>query len=107
MIIYEVNLTIQNEIADSFGIWLQEHIADLLKIDGFESAHWFERKAEENEDEKTQTLWTVQYHLQNHSVLQNYFDHHAPQMRQDGIDRFGKKFYATRRVLELKERFLA
>jgi len=31
--------------------------------------------------------------------LQDYFDHHAAAMRQDGKTRFGENFSATRRVL--------
>lgn len=43
--------------------------------------------------------YCAQYKVQSREALQHYFDHHAATMRADGINRFGTKFSAHRRVL--------
>jgi hypothetical protein len=37
--------------------------------------------------------------------LNDYFIHHAERMRNDGIQRFGDKINASRRVLEILQTF--
>ncbi len=94
MTIYEVNLTVTADI-DSFALWLDEHIREILRIDGFVSAEWFEVE----HDTPNEKQWTVHYRLHNRESLDAYFTHHAERMRADGLQRFGGKFSATRRVL--------
>ena len=40
MIIYEVNLTVDPEIADEYAVWLRPHIVHILELDGFLGAEW-------------------------------------------------------------------
>jgi hypothetical protein len=94
MIIYEVNLTVTSG-ADTFAIWLADHIREILRIDGFISAEWCEVEGAPPEE----TQWCVHYRLQDRESLENYFTHHAERMRADGLQRFGGKFSATRRIL--------
>ena len=42
---------------------------------------------------------TCQYFLQDRSALDTYLEKHAARMRQAGIDRFGNRFRASRRIL--------
>jgi antibiotic biosynthesis monooxygenase (ABM) superfamily enzyme len=100
MTIYEVNLTINPDIADDYAAWLVEHIRQILSIDGFLSAEWF--RVEPSGEAKE---WTVQYRLRDRASLERYFAEHAPQMRADGVNRFGDGFSATRRIMELEQQF--
>ena len=127
MTIYEVNLRVLNEIAEEFEAWLDQHIKDILKIDGFASAEWFEveedKEAKQIEEAVRQAVrldesvpvdireaaaapvetkhYSIQYRLLDRDSLDNYFTYHAEELRQDGLDRFGSKFAATRRIMKL------
>jgi hypothetical protein len=101
MTIYEVNLTVDAGIAHDYAAWLDGHIRQILEIDGFLSAEWFEI-----EGESDRRQWTVQYRLRDRRSLEEYFTEHAEQMRADGTGRFGSSFSATRRILELRMEFM-
>jgi hypothetical protein len=96
MIIYEVNLTIENTIYSQYYDWLIEHIHALLMLRGFKHAEIAKEK-ESSEASNHQKI-TVRYFLASESDLQHYFEHHAENMRNDGIKRFGNQFTATRRI---------
>jgi len=98
MIIYEVNLIINAEIYQQYLHWLRNHVKEMLKISGFQAAELFSEIRENTNNKK---YITVQYRLDNHQSLQNYFDCHATEMRQDGLDRFGDQFQAARRIFEV------
>ena len=105
MIIYEVNLAVDAAVADAYAAWLGPHIAELLALDGFLGAEWFEVEREGAGADRVR--WCVQYRLESRSALQDYFDEHAARMRGDGLDRFAGRFEAHRRVLELREALAA
>lgn len=98
MIIYEVNLTVQNSVADEYAEWLKEHIHQILRIDGFIRAEWLE----EDGAGADARHWVVHYHLKDMASLESYFANHAEAMRRDGLERFPGMFTATRRVLTRK-----
>ncbi len=102
MVLYEVNLTVANTIAEDYRLWLAEHIQEMLEFDGFVTAQWFES---EEGDSTEHTSWIIHYYLRDRDALQDYFDNHAGRMRQDGLDRFGNNFSATRRIFSLRESF--
>ncbi|KAL9641984.1 hypothetical protein ABK040_004041 [Willaertia magna] len=104
-VVYEVNLIIDKEIEEEFKSWLPEHIQLILKIKGFIEARWFESDPVENNLDNNKTYYTVHYLLEDRESLQNYFDNHASELRKDGINRFGTKFSASRRVMILKNVF--
>lgn len=93
---YEVNLKVQKPIQKDFEHWLVSHIDDVLAIDGFESAHWYEV----NQDSASAEVhWTVCYVLRDMPALQSYLEKHAPRLRQPAKDKFGNQFVAERRIL--------
>jgi hypothetical protein len=96
MIIYEVNLALQNDIADAYMTWLRDHIKEILEIDGFIRAEVFAEQAPAADVRRI----VVHYHLHNLASLESYFANHAERLRADAINNFGDKFTATRRVLE-------
>ena len=95
MTIYEVNLVVDAEIADDYAAWLGLHVKEILELDGFLSAEWFEVEAED----EGHVHWCIQYRLKDRTVLETYFIEHAERMRGDGLERFGGRFTAERRIL--------
>lgn len=133
MTIYEVNIRILAEAADEYAEWLDDHIRQILKIEGFVSAEWFEVEEDQEVraleqavrqavrlDESVPVelreaaampietrLFTVHYRLRDRQSLEHYLEFHAPAMRRDGVERFGDKFSATRRVMQVHKTFNA
>lgn len=110
MLLYEVNLTVDEAVATEYSTWLREHIREMLKLDGFEAAAWHTRsddaEAMPPPDAPTGTRhWTVHYQVASRDALQTYFDTAAPRMRQDGTDRFADHVAIARRILEQKRTF--
>lgn len=104
MVLYEVNLTVDSNIASAYSEWLDGHIQNILKIDGFLGADWLTLMAQEGDD-LTKIRWTILYRLRDQAALDAYFVHHAPAFRADGMQRFGGRFTATRRVLLLQRKY--
>lgn len=98
MVIYEVNLTINNEIYQSYYAWLLEHITMMLKLSGFLKAELAKEKLTDAHS-SDQTKLTVRYTVASEKDLNHYFEHHAKVMRDAGIKRFGEQFSAMRRIL--------
>ena len=46
-----------------------------------------------------------EYRIQSMDNLQHYFDNHAAKMRADGLQRFGEKFKASRRIKSILHSF--
>ncbi len=96
MIHYEVNLTVDNDIANDYGVWLAGHVDEMIAIDGFTGAQTLRVV---DPDDPQHTTWSVRYRLESEASLEAYMTHHASRMRQQAIDRFGERFTASRRVL--------
>ncbi|MDO8527686.1 MAG: DUF4286 family protein [Deltaproteobacteria bacterium] len=100
MILYEVNLEVDKDIANEYQTWLKEHVGHMLQLDGFESAQIFSRDPkDEGLEISDKVLLTVHYHLKERASLENYFKNHAEKMRAEGLQKFPGKFKATRRIL--------
>ncbi|MCB1197965.1 MAG: DUF4286 family protein [Bdellovibrionota bacterium] len=98
-LIYEVNLAVDLDIADAYALWLEPHIKEMLGFDGFISAQWYERNAQDEGLSLLQRHWTIHYGLQSRHYYERYINEHAPRMREDGLSKFAGKFQATRRIL--------
>lgn len=96
MIIYEVSVRVDSEIADEFEQWLPRHISEILAIDGFINADRYDATDVDGE----QREHVIHYRLRDRASLRTYFQLHAERMRADGLQRFGGRFTATRRILE-------
>ena len=104
MLIYEVNLDVDQEIEETYREWLGVHIREMLEIDGFQSAELFRRRpGDEPGGDPGRVGWTVHYRLSDRGALERYFSTEAPRMRADGIRCFGDRFAASRRILEIEE----
>jgi uncharacterized protein DUF3667/uncharacterized protein DUF4286 len=94
-LVYEVTLTIERDIIDSFDGWLANHVEEMLAIPGFISARVFAM----DDDDGGYVRRVTQYFLNSEGELESYLADRAAEMRQSGIDRFGDQFTATRRIL--------
>ncbi|MBA2656401.1 MAG: DUF4286 family protein [Tatlockia sp.] len=100
MVIYEVNLAIEEEIYPQFKLWLKGHIGEMLQFPGFMQATILKP---ENEDLNGKKKLTVHYQLKNRMALEIYFEKFAAIMREQGTKLFNCKFSSERRIFEIEE----
>eukprot|EP00397_Hematodinium_sp_SG-2012_P063374 GEMP01087411.1.p1 GENE.GEMP01087411.1~~GEMP01087411.1.p1 ORF type:complete len:138 (+),score=35.03 GEMP01087411.1:28-441(+) len=94
---YEVNLKMKDWTTyTEMCNWLRaEHIPEVLESHpGFVDAEIFDVYTQNDSVEVC-----IQYRLGAQKYLDEYFEHSAPDLRQKGIDRFGGRFEASRRIL--------
>jgi quinol monooxygenase YgiN len=94
-VIYEVNLQAEPEIAADFAIWLKLHVDKMVALPGFLGARIYR----EEKSGELAPAWSVHYRLSSRAALEDYFKKHAGPMRQQGIERFGNRCTASRRIL--------
>jgi hypothetical protein len=112
MLIYEVNLTVDESVAPRYSTWLREHVRDLLELDGFEAAAWYVRSDDadtipEGDAPEGPREWTLHYQVRDADALQAYFNEHAAEFRQDGRSEFEEHVTIDRRILEHRRLFHA
>ena len=101
MVVYEVNLSIDRDVAPAFSSWLALHIRQMLALPGFSGAQVFRRRPDdEGLVDDGRVHLTVHYRLEDRAALERYLESDAPRMRGEAQRRFGGRFAATRRVLE-------
>ena len=108
MLIYEVNVSVTESRAREYAEYLNHHILEILKFQGFRSAELFQEIRPDTDapaEAPKKIHYVVHYRVESEHDLQHYFDHHAPAMRQDAIARFGGSFTAHRRNLILVKPF--
>jgi hypothetical protein len=98
-IIYEVNVFIEKAIETEYRNWLAKHIDEILCLPGFIKAQCFEVETDTVSHEFS---LCVHYYLDSKSSLDDYLQHHAPRLRADGIEKFGNRFRAARRIMLLR-----
>ena len=97
MLVYEVNLAVDADIAPAFVAWLPGHVAELLALPGFLAAET--SRVEEPPPPDGEVALCVRYRLRDRAALDAYLRDHAERLRGDGLGRFGGRFRASRRVL--------
>lgn len=95
MLIYEVNISVTQDRSEVFEEWLDDHIEQMLCVDGFVGARIYRSE----EASKERCNFVVHYDLESRDKLQHYFDGPAKELRAKGIDRFGDQLQITRRIL--------
>ena len=98
MIVYEVNLDVDNAIFAAYRTWLDEHIRAMLALPGFIGAEVFELRDAPTATQRRSLC--VQYRLASAADLDRYLRIDAPRMRADGEMRFPGRFSASRRILQ-------
>jgi hypothetical protein len=94
-VIYEVTLSVDREIVDEFDDWLATHTEEMLELPGFTGAQVYET----DDDEQGRARRVTHYELPGRAELDEYLAGPANAMRQSGIDRFGDRMHASRRIL--------
>ncbi|HEY4127685.1 MAG TPA: DUF4286 family protein [Gammaproteobacteria bacterium] len=96
-LVYEVTLDIDAGAVSEFDAWLKDHVREMLALPGFHDARILKPESTEAGSERR----VVQYTLGSRAELDHYLAEHAPRMRADGVQRFGDKMKASRRIFDL------
>ena len=94
-VVYEVSLSIAQDVIAEFDAWLAGHVEDMLTIPGFIRARTF--TLEDGDDGRARRV--THYHIDAAADLDRYLAGEASAMRQAVTDRFGDRVSASRRVL--------
>jgi quinol monooxygenase YgiN len=97
VIVYEVSIDVDGDTADAYADWLRDHVAQILRLDGFVRARRYERS--DLPDDAPRRGFVIVYEVRDQAALDAYFAEHAAALRADGERRFGGRFSASRRVL--------
>ncbi len=98
-VLYEVNLDVDRVVAGSFRAWLDAHAREILGLDGFLAARVLDVR--DPAPSAGRIALCVHYVLRDAAALDDYLRDHAPRMRAEGLARFGGRFSAQRRVMDL------
>lgn len=98
MIVYNVTTRVEQRVAADWLVWLkEEHIPDLIQTGCF--THAVILKLIDTDDSEGPT-YAVQYHAESKSLYERYIEHHAENMRQKALDRWGNNFIAFRTLMQ-------
>ncbi|MEQ8324832.1 MAG: DUF4286 family protein [Vicingaceae bacterium] len=99
MIIYNVTINVEEEVADNWLTYMKtRHIPDVLNTGCF-SAHVISRLITRHEDE-TGITYAIQYHCPDMKTFERYEKEFAPALKQEVVDKYGGKFVAFRSLME-------
>ena len=96
MIIYEVNIQVPTKIYQDYIKWLDIHILEMLKFEGFISNKKFLDKQKSNGG---YIYICVHYYLDSIKSLDKYLENNAKNMRTITDDRFINNIKINRRVI--------
>ena len=102
MIIYKVTVNVDESIHDEWLSWIKDHIPLVLSTGRFIEAKLTRVLVEE---EMGGITYSVQYRAKSRKDLDNYYDHFADRLKQDGLKRFGDKALAFRTELEIIDEY--
>ena len=99
MIIYNVTIKVDNQVADAWVQWMKsEHMADLMGTGLFVDCHLCKLL---DQDETEGVTYSAQYFCSDMEQYNNYIDKYAQQMRDNSNKHFGGKFIAFRTLMEI------
>ena len=102
MIIYNVTLSIDEEVSADWLVWMQEtHIPSIMDTGCFMEC----RLSKILGEQEGGTAYSVMYLARDQAALDGYNITHAPDMQKAHADRFAGKFSAFRTSLELIKQF--
>ena len=97
MIIYNVTISIEEEIKQDWVRWMtEEHIPEVMATNLF-TDYKFCRVISVPGEENT---YSIQYFCANISSYNNYQDNHAAELQKKHTDKFQNQFVAFRTLLE-------
>lgn len=100
MIIYNVTLTVDADIAEEWLQWMRtQHIPEVMKTGMFDS--W--RILRVLTGEQDGMSYAVQYECRDMSTYERYRSEFAPALQAQTLSRYGNKVLAFRTLLEVLE----
>src|SRR5689334_22771848 len=101
MLIYNVTIKVENDIADEWTVWMkQEHMPDLMNTGLFLDSRLC-RLLEQ--DELEGRTYVAQYFCSSMHEYNTYISDHAPVIREKAFALWGSKFVAFRTIMEIEE----
>lgn len=98
MISYNVSLTIDSDIETEWIDWMKEHhIPRVMGTGCFLDYDFYKLVKPEEEEGET---FILQYKAVDMATYEQYRDEFAPEMQQEGKDKFPDKFVAFRTLME-------
>ncbi len=93
--IYEVKVEAEEAIAEAYFGWLTEHLQEVVAAAGFSKGEIYALEG----PPAGFKAWVCHYHARHREQIESYLQKHAPRLRADGVNRFGNRFRAERRIL--------
>ncbi|WP_026998496.1 DUF4286 family protein [Eisenibacter elegans] len=101
MILYNVTISIENDIHDEFIQWmLTEHIPEVMSTQLFVEYKLL-RMLQAEEEAQGLTTYAVQYYLKGLEDFVQYSQHHAPELQAKTRQKYGERVLAFRTLLEV------
>jgi len=97
MIVYNVTIKVENRVLDEWLSWIEKHAPEVVATGCFESYSFFELLEPKHDDQRT---FVIQYFAKKEEDYQRYISEFAPQLKQEGMEKFGDQFVAFRSKLE-------
>jgi hypothetical protein len=99
MIVYNVTIKVEHQIADEWLNWLkEEHIPDMKSTGCFFEAVIFRLM---DTDESDGITFAVQYHAIDHNAYKRYLKEFSTALRNKSKEKWQNRIVAFRSVLEL------
>ena len=99
MIVYNVTIKIEKDIADEWLRWLlEEHIPEIINTGCFTDSRVLKLL---ETDESEGLTYAIQYFADNPESYKDYTENYAGRMRQQSFDKWGNKFIAFRSLMEV------
>jgi Domain of unknown function (DUF4286) len=103
MIIYNVTVSIDEDVHDDWFKWMSDiHITAVLDTGLFLEARFSKILAEEEGGKS----YSIQYLCQNMETLEKYQNDFAPKLQEEHLKRYGGKFVAFRTLLRVDKTFV-
>tara|TARA_B100001939_G_scaffold221778_1_gene190850 strand:- start:331 stop:639 length:309 start_codon:yes stop_codon:yes gene_type:complete len=101
MIIYNVTVTLNENVHSSWLEWLrQEHIPEVL------STRLFKKAVLSRIISNKEFTYTIAYYAENSSKLESYKKNYSNRLRQKSFEKFGESAFSFRTELELIDEFV-
>jgi hypothetical protein len=97
MIVYNVTVKVENSIEHEWLDWIAAHATEVVATGCFVEYSFFELLEPKVDDQRT---FVIQYFAKTMEDYERYLTDFAPQLKEDGIKKFGEKFVAFRSILE-------
>jgi hypothetical protein len=99
-LVYEVNVSVDMEVADAFLTALLPHTKDMMKFEGFRSCEILEDKDAASVEGAQHRTFVCVYRVENRELFDAYCRDHRDRMIAFMDKRFPGRFTAHRRVMK-------